>query len=144
VAGHGDMIRWLRHKARAWIFSTAHPPAVAAAATRAIGLLAEEPHRRRDLLARAAGFRELLSQGGIDIGGSTTQIVPIVVGAAHDAVAASTRLAEAGLFVPAIRPPSVPAGKSLVRVSLSWHHTAADLERLARAIGPILRDRHAS
>jgi len=144
VAGHGDMIHWLRHKARAWIFSTAHPPAVAAAATRAIGLLAEEPHRRRDLLARAAGFRELLSQGGIDIGGSTTQIVPIVVGAAHDAVAASTRLAEAGLFVPAIRPPSVPAGKSLVRVSLSWHHTAADLERLARAIGPILRDRHAS
>jgi 8-amino-7-oxononanoate synthase len=144
VAGHGDMIRWLRHKARAWIFSTAHPPAVAAAATRAIGLLAEEPHRRRDLLARAAGFRDLLSQGGIDIGGSTTQIVPIVVGAAHDAVAASTRLAEAGLFVPAIRPPSVPAGKSLVRVSLSWHHTAADLERLARAIGPILRDRHAS
>jgi 8-amino-7-oxononanoate synthase len=144
VAGHGDMIHWLRHKARAWIFSTAHPPAVAAAATRAIGLLDEEPHRRRELLYRAAGFRELLSQGGIDIGGSTTQIVPIVVGAATDAVAVAARLAEAGLFVPAIRPPSVPEGKSLVRVSLSWHHTAADLERLASAIGPMLRDQHAS
>jgi 8-amino-7-oxononanoate synthase len=140
VAGHGDMIHWLRHKARAWIFSTAHPPAVAAAATRAIGLLAEEPHRRRELFVRAAGFRELLSQAGIDIGGSTTQIVPIVVGAAQDAVAASTRLAEAGLFVPAIRPPSVPEGKSLVRVSLSWHHTAADVTRLASTIVSILRD----
>jgi len=53
----------------------------------------------------------------------------------------SARLAEAGLFVPAIRPPSVPEGKSLVRVSLSWHHTAADLDRLASTITSILRDR---
>jgi 8-amino-7-oxononanoate synthase len=117
---------------------------VAAAATRAIALVSQEPHRRRELLVRAADFRQTLLQQGLDVAGATTQIVPIVVGAAQDAVAVATRLAEAGLFVPAIRPPSVPAGKSLVRVSLSWHHTAADLERLARAIGPILRDRHAS
>jgi len=144
VAGHADMIHWLRHKARAWIFSTAHPPAVAAAATRAIALVAEEPHRRRELLHRAAGFRDLLSQARIDIGASTTQIVPIVVGAATDAVAVAARLAEAGLFVPAIRPPSVPEGKSLVRVSLSWHHTADDVARLASTITSILHDRHAS
>jgi 8-amino-7-oxononanoate synthase len=56
-------------------------------------------------------------------------------------VAVSTRLAEAGLFVPAIRPPSVPEGKSLVRVSLSWHHTADDIARLASTITSILRDR---
>jgi 8-amino-7-oxononanoate synthase len=143
VAGHADMIHWLRHKARAWIFSTAHPPAVAAAATRGIALVAEEPHRRRELLHRAAGFRDLLSQARIDIGGATTQIVPIVVGAATEAVAVATRLAEAGLFVPAIRPPSVPEGKSLVRVSLSWHHTADDVARLASTIISILHDRHA-
>ena len=65
----------------------------------------------------------------------------IVVGGAPEAVAVSARLAEAGLFVPAIRPPSVPEGKSLVRVSLSWHHTAADLARLASTITSILRDR---
>ena len=141
VAGHADMIHWLRHKARAWIFSTAHPPPVAAAATRAITLLSQEPHRRRELLERAAGFRQLLSQSGIDVAGATTQIVPIVVGAASDAVAVATRLAEAGLFVPAIRPPSVPEGKSLVRVSLSWHHTADDVARLASTITSILRDR---
>jgi 8-amino-7-oxononanoate synthase len=67
--------------------------------------------------------------------------VPIVVGAAADAVAVAARLSEAGLFVPAIRPPSVPEGKSLVRVSLSWHHTVADLDRLASTITAILRDR---
>ena len=141
VAGHADMIHWLRHKARAWIFSTAHPPAVAAAATRAITLLSQEPHRRRELLERAAGFRQLLSQSGIDVAGATTQIVPIVVGAASDAVAVAARLAEAGLFVPAIRPPSVPEGKSLVRVSLSWHHTADDVARLVSTITSILSDR---
>jgi 8-amino-7-oxononanoate synthase len=141
VAGHADMIHWLRHKARAWIFSTAHPPAVAAAATRAIALVAEEPHRRRELLARAADFRQALLQKGLDVARATTQIVPVVVGAAPDAVAVSTRLAEAGLFVPAIRPPSVPAGKSLVRVSLSWHHTADDIARLAGTITSILRNR---
>jgi 8-amino-7-oxononanoate synthase len=140
VAGHANMIHWLRHKARAWIFSTAHPPAVAAAATRAIALVAEEPYRRRELLSRATGLRERLSQAGIDVAGATTQIVPIVVGGATDAVAVSTRLAEAGLFVPAIRPPSVPDGKSLVRVSLSWHHTADDVARLAGTITSILRN----
>jgi 8-amino-7-oxononanoate synthase len=141
VAGHADMIHWLRHAARAWIFSTAHPPAVAAAATCAITLLSQEPYRRQELLARAAGFRELLSQSGLGVAGATTQIVPIVVGAAEAAVAVATQLAEAGFFVPAIRPPSVPAGKSLVRVSLSWHHTADDLDRLASTITSILRDR---
>ncbi len=141
VAGHADMIHWLRHKARAWIFSTAHPPAVAAAATRAIAIVAEEPHRRRELLTRAAGFRERLSRSGLDVAVATTQIVPIVVGAAADAVAVAARLAEAGLFVPAIRPPSVPEGKSLVRVSLSWHHTADDVGRLVSTITSILSDR---
>ena len=144
VAGHAAMIHWLRHRARAWIFSTAHPPAVAAAATRAIALVAEEPHRRRELLDRAHALRDSLSRSGIDTGGAMTQILPIVIGAAPAAVAVSARLAEAGLFVPAIRPPSVPEGRSLVRVSLSWHHTAADLERLADTIRTTLREQHAS
>jgi len=140
VAGHAEMIHWLKHTARAWIFSTAHPPAVAAAATRAIALLQEEPHRRHELLERAAAFRERLASGGIEIGGATAQILPVVVGGAAAAVTASAQLADSGLFVPAIRPPSVPHGKSLLRVSLSWHHTPADLDRLAAAITAILRE----
>ena len=134
VAGHAALVEFLRHKARAWIFSTAHPPAVAAAATRAIGLLAAEPERRRDLVARAAGFREALARGGIDTGGAAGQIVPVVAGPAAAAVALADALADAGFFVPAIRPPSVPVDKSLVRASVCWHHSERDLERLAEAM----------
>ena len=125
VAGHGRLIEWLRHKARAWVFSTAHPPAVAGAAARAIELLGLEPERRRELRARAHDFRQRLAARGI---------VPLIAGEPAAAVALSARLAEAGFFVPAIRPPSVPAGRSLVRASLSWLHTEADLVRLADAI----------
>ncbi|MFM7205873.1 MAG: aminotransferase class I/II-fold pyridoxal phosphate-dependent enzyme [Planctomycetaceae bacterium] len=139
VAGHADLVRWLRHAARAWIFSTAHPPAVAAAATRGIELVAEEPHRRRELRARAAAFRGRLTAAGVDLGGAAAQIVPVIAGTAEAAVAVSARLAAAGFFVPAIRPPSVPRGRSLVRVSLSWLHSSSDLDRLADAIVTSLR-----
>jgi 8-amino-7-oxononanoate synthase len=139
VAGHGDLIHWLRHAARGWVFSTAHPPAVAAAATRAIDLVAAEPHRRTELRAKAATFRDRLTAAGLDLGGAASQIVPIVVGEARAAVAVAARLADAGFFVPAIRPPSVPHGKSLVRASLSWLHSESDLQRLADAITTRLR-----
>jgi 8-amino-7-oxononanoate synthase len=134
VAGHAKLIHWLRHRARAWIFSTAHPPAVAAAAARAIGLLDEEPGRRGELLGRAGDFRDALRRAGIDIGRAEAQIVPIFAGSPAAAVALSERLADEGFFVPAIRPPSVPDGESLVRASLSWHHDASVLERLVAAI----------
>ena len=134
VAGPATFIHWLRHAARAWIFSTAHPPAVAAAATRAIELVATEPHRRRDLAARTAAFRERLQAAGLDIGGAEAQIVPIVAGSPDAAVALSDVLAAAGFFVPAIRPPSVPHGSSLVRASVCWHHSDDDLMTLAEAV----------
>ncbi|MFM8634238.1 MAG: aminotransferase class I/II-fold pyridoxal phosphate-dependent enzyme [Planctomycetia bacterium] len=134
VAGHASLIHWLRHKARAWIFSTAHPPGVAAAATRAIALVAKEPERRRDLLVRALDFATDLRLHGLEIGNTESQIVPVIVGSPHAAVALSERLADEGFFVPAIRPPSVPEGRSLVRASLSWLHDPHDLRRLAEAI----------
>ena len=134
VAGHGALVHWLRHAARAWIFSTAHPPAVAAAACRAVELLAAEPDRRRELRARAAEFRGRLEAAGSDTGEAAAQIVPIIVGPAAAAVAVAGSLADAGFFVPAIRPPSVPAGRSLVRASVCWHHTTDDLTRLAAAL----------
>ena len=134
VAGHRRLLEWLRHKARAWIFSTAPPTAVAAAATRAVHLLATEPERRRELLARAATFRDQLAARGLDRGGAEAQIVPIMAGLPAAAVALSARLADAGFFVPAIRPPSVPPGGALVRVSISWLHTEDDLARLCHAL----------
>jgi 8-amino-7-oxononanoate synthase len=134
VAGPAALVHWLRHAARAWVFSTAHPPAVAAAATRAVALLAAEPHRRRELLDRAAAFRDRLTAAGLDLGGAEAQIVPVVAGPPEAAVALAAALAAEGFFVPAIRPPSVPAGRSLVRASLAWHHAAADIDRLAAAL----------
>jgi 7-keto-8-aminopelargonate synthetase-like enzyme len=139
VAGHADLIRWLRHSARAWIFSTALPPAIAAAAARAIELVTQEPHRRVELREKASVFRDRLTAAGLDLGGAEAQIVPVVAGAAESAVALSVRLAEAGFFVPAIRPPSVPHGRSLVRASLSWLHPQSDLDQLADAIVACLR-----
>lgn len=134
VAGNAKLIHWLRHTARPWIFSTAHPPGVAAAAARAIRLLAEEPERRGDLLGRAADFWITLRRHRLDIGATESQIVPVIVGAPQAAVALSERLADEGFFVPAIRPPSVSYGRSLVRVSLSWLHEPRDLHRLVEAI----------
>jgi 8-amino-7-oxononanoate synthase len=139
VAGHPDLVHWLRHSARGWIFSTAHPPPVAAAATRAIELVAAEPHRRAELATKAAGFRGRLAEAGVDLGGAEAQIVPVVAGPPEQAVALAEQLADAGFFVPAIRPPSVPHGRSLVRASLSWLHSESDLDRLADAIVTSLR-----
>lgn len=134
VAGPATFIHWLRHAARAWIFSTAHPPAIAAAATKAIELVAAEPHRREQLAARAAAFRERLVSAGLDISGAEAQIVPIMAGSAEAAVVLSAALAADGFFVPAIRPPSVPHGRSLVRASVCWHHSDGDLTTLADAV----------
>jgi len=134
VAGHASLIHWLRHTARAWIFSTAHPPAVAAAATQAIRLVNAEPDRRHQLLENAAEWRSRLTRTSVDIGNAEAQIVPIVTGTPASALAMAAHLASEGFFVPAIRPPSVPPGKSLVRASLSWLHTPPDLARLADAI----------
>ncbi|MFM8378251.1 MAG: aminotransferase class I/II-fold pyridoxal phosphate-dependent enzyme [Planctomycetia bacterium] len=134
VAGNARLVHWLRHTARAWIFSTAHPPGVAAAATRAIGLVEQEPERRVDLLVRASDFAARLRHAGLDIGDTESQIVPVVAGQPAAAVALAERLADEGFFVPAIRPPSVPHGRSLVRASLSWLHDEPDLRRLAAAL----------
>ena len=134
VAGHPWLVDWLRHSARAWVFSTAHPPAVAGAALRAVELLTAEPQRRTTLLDKATTFRDRLRAAGLDLGAAAAQIVPVIVGSADGAVALAARLADEGLFVPAIRPPSVPAGGSLVRASLACHHTDDDLDRLAGAL----------
>ena len=143
VAGRASLTTWLSHAARAWVFSTAHPPGVAAAAARGIALVGEEPFRRQQLLHKAAEFRAMLASRSVSTTSDSAtersgQIVPVVVGEPHRAVTISAALAEAGYFVPAIRPPSVPEGGSLLRISLSWHHTEADLTSLAEAIGAML------
>lgn len=140
VVGSRVLVDWLVNHARPYIFSTALAPMTAAAARTAVTLAQQEPQRRRDLLDRATWLRERLTQLGFQVGPSTTQIIPIVVGEAARAVSWSQRLLSHDVLVPAIRYPSVPTGTARLRVSLGAGHTPADLERLCSALQSIRGD----
>lgn len=135
VAGSKTLVRWLIHRARPYVFSTAAPGAVQAAACAALEIVEREPHRRESLLARAAELRQRLMEAGWDVGRSTSQIVPVIVREPQRAVALSQRLAERGVFAPAIRPPTVPPGEACLRISLTFGHTAPMIDRLLDALG---------
>ncbi|TWU00722.1 8-amino-7-oxononanoate synthase 2 [Botrimarina colliarenosi] len=136
VTGSAALIDWLHNRARSYVFSTAAPPAVAAAAIASLEIVRTEPERRERVRRNAERLRGLLGDAGWNTGQSTSQIVPIVVGAPERAVALAAELARRGFYVPAIRPPSVPAGESLLRVSVSARHGADDLRQLVEALGP--------
>jgi 8-amino-7-oxononanoate synthase len=134
VCGSRQLIDYLINRARPYIFSTALAPPLAAAARRAISLVAREPERRRHLLARAEQLRAGLKRIGLDTGRSNSHIVSIIIGAPEAAVELSRKLAKKRLLVPAIRPPSVPEGTSRLRISLTAGHSEEDIERLIEAL----------
>jgi 8-amino-7-oxononanoate synthase len=135
VCGSRSLIDWLVNRARAYVFSTAPPAAACAAALAALRIVRDEPDRRERVLAHAADLRTKLVGQGWDVGTSQSQIIPLMVGEPQQAVALAEQLFARGFYVPAIRPPSVPAGQSRLRISLSAAHDAAMLERLVRALG---------
>ena len=134
VCGSQKLIDWLANRARSYIFSTAAPAATAAAALAALEIVEQQPERRTMLLARAARLRESLRAAGWNPGNSTSQIVPIVIGDADRTMRLAAGLREAGLLVPGIRPPSVPEGESLLRVSLCHGHTDEHIAQLLGAL----------
>lgn len=134
VCGSRELIDWLVNRARPYIFSTAAPPATSAAALAALEIVEGEPWRRQTLLATAAELRSSLVARGWNIGASSSQIIPLIVGEPDRALAIAARLRKEGLFVPAIRPPSVPVGRALLRISLTSGHTPEVIERLLRAL----------
>jgi 8-amino-7-oxononanoate synthase len=133
VAGRQSLIDWLANRARSYVFSTAFPPAVSAAAIAAIDVVQTEPHRRQDLLQRAAELREKLAVQGWNLGRSQSQIVPVFLGQPDRTMQLAQQLRRQGLLVPGIRPPSVPDGESLLRISLCWLHTSEALDALVDA-----------
>jgi 8-amino-7-oxononanoate synthase len=142
VCGRQSLIDWLANRARPYVFSTAQPGATSAAALAALDIVDQEPERRTKLLARAAALRARLKEQGWDTGQSESQIIPLVVGDPERTMRFAERLREASFFVPGIRPPSVPEGESLLRLSLCYHHTPEmvdglvhELERLRKEIG---------
>ena len=135
VAGSRSLIEWLLNRARPYVFSTAHPPAVAAAAVAALDIVRDEPQRRVDLLARSAAFRQSLADRVLPVlSDAVGQIIPIVIGDPTATMQWAAALRERGMFVPGIRPPTVPEGESLLRISLSYRHTPEMLDRLLAAL----------
>ncbi len=134
VAGSRQLIDWLANRARTYVFSTAPPPATCAAALAALEIVRDEPARRQRVLAAANSLCARLSTAGLNVGPSVSQIIPVVLGDERRTLAAAERLRERGLWVPAIRPPTVPAGQSRLRISLSAGHTAEMLESLVNAL----------
>jgi 8-amino-7-oxononanoate synthase len=135
VAGSRALVEWLVNRARPYVFSTAAPAAMSAAAIAAIDIVEHEPQRRETLLARANDLRENLTRHGWNTGASASQIIPIVVGDPERAVSLSLRLRERGFFVPAIRPPTVPEGEACLRISLTAGHTEEMIAELVKDLG---------
>ena len=134
VAGRADWIRFLQNRCRSLVYSTALPPPVIGAAAAALELVREAGDARAALRRKAARFRARLCELGVDTCGSTTQIVPLLVGEPGDAVRLSGQLEERGILCIAIRPPTVPPGTARLRFSLMATHDDADLERALDAI----------
>ncbi|HEY0767286.1 MAG TPA: 8-amino-7-oxononanoate synthase [Steroidobacteraceae bacterium] len=130
VAGGADLIELLIQKARPYLYTTALPQPVAAATRRALALAQAQSWRRERVLALTARFRKHASEAQVPLSASITPIQPIVFGSAAAALAAQRQLQEAGLWVVAIRPPTVPQGSARLRVTLSAAHTEAQVDEL--------------
>ncbi len=138
VAGEEALIEQLIQSARTYLYTTALPPAVAAATRAALRVIEAEPWRRQRVLALTQRFRELALQAGLPVLESRTPIQPIMLSTPESATAASAQLLEAGLLVTAIRPPTVPTGTSRLRVTFSAEHSEADVERLVTELARAL------
>jgi 8-amino-7-oxononanoate synthase len=138
VAGSAQAIEWLLQRARTYIFSTALPPMLACAASAALQRVADDPSLVARLRARIAEFHAACAAHGVPVTASQTAIQPVIVGSAARALDVAARLAERGLLVPAIRPPTVPRDTSRLRVSLSAGHRREDVERVAAALAECL------
>jgi len=137
VAAHPAVIDTLLQTARSYIYTTAAPPLLAESARAALALIRDDAPRRHRLHALIARFREGVRRLPWPAMNSQTAIQPLVCGRSEAAVALSHRLAERGLWVPAIRPPTVPAGTARLRVSLSAAHSEDDVDTLLAALAEV-------
>ena len=140
IVGSQVLIDFLRNRARSLIYSTASPPAVCAAAAAAVDfVMSDDGHQRRDRLWRnVSTLKNGLSALGV-ANESRSPIIPIIIGEESAAVENSRQLQERGIFVPAIRFPTVPKGKSRLRVTVTAAHEQADIERFVKEFGELAR-----
>ncbi len=138
VAGDAALIEWLLQKTRTYIFATAAPPLLASALRKSLELIATADDLREGLCKRIAQLREGLAALPPELGWhllpSHTAVQALVIGSNEAALAAMESLRQRGLWVPAIRPPTVPVGTARLRIALSAAHTAADVDALLAAL----------
>ena len=134
VAGHEDIVEWILQSARSYIFTTATPPAIAAAMQASLTIMREERERLTHLRTLIDFFGDSMKLQYAKTPYSQTAIQPIIIGGNADTLAFAENLRDRHMFVPAIRPPTVPIGTARLRVSLNANHTAEDLLDLITAI----------
>jgi glycine C-acetyltransferase len=140
VCGSRALIEFLYHRARPFLFSTSHPPAVAAACLAAFDVLEQEPERIERLWSNTRRFKEGLARLGFNTGSSETPITPIIVGDAELAMRFSDRAFERGVFAQGIGFPTVAKGKARLRTIVTATHTDADLDRALTILGDAGRE----
>ncbi|MFO1064577.1 MAG: 8-amino-7-oxononanoate synthase [Pirellulales bacterium] len=140
AAGSSTVIEHLVNTARSYIFSTAMPPHVAAAARKAAAIVAGMNDERARLRAMSKRLRVQLREQNWNTLDGDSPIIPVIVGDSEGALRISQRLRDSGLIVPAIRPPTVPHRTARLRISLSASHTDEELSRLIRALGRYASD----
>ena len=144
IAGDGSVIEWLLQRARTYIFTTAAPPLLAVATLESLRLIELETWRREHLAALIMRLREGLAGLPWRLLPSATPIQPLIVGDNRAVVALSEALLQQGIWVPAIRPPTVPAGTARLRISLSAAHGIEDVDRLLHTLHSLADRQHAA
>lgn len=136
IAGEPSLVEWVMQKARTYMFATAAPAIVAESLRAAMRVMLDEPERRDHLRALQGRLREGVDAARLPwtLMSSDTAIQPLVIGSNADALAVMAQLDEQGLWVPAIRPPTVPEGTARLRISLSAAHTVEHVDRLCAAL----------
>lgn len=140
AAGQADVVEWLLQKARTYIFTTGAPPALAHALLASLDLIEQGDDRRARVAALIERFAAELKLSRWERMPSRTAIQPVRIGGNEEAVAVAQALWDDGLWVPAIRPPTVPAGSARLRVSLTAAHSEDDVARLARTLNRLEQD----
>jgi glycine C-acetyltransferase len=134
VCGSRDLIDYLYHRARPFLFSTSHPPSVAATCIAAFDILENEPERIERLWSNTRYFKEQLTNAGFDVGGKTTPasetpITPIIIGDGRKTMDFSKALFDAGLMATGIAFPTVPEGKARIRTIMTSEHTREQIDQ---------------
>jgi aspartate aminotransferase-like enzyme len=135
-----EVVRYLINTARSLIYSTAPSPPAVAGALAALNLLQERPHRVQRLRSNARALRRALAEEGFPVADAEMQIVPLIVGDERAAMRLCQEAIERGVFAQAIRPPTVAAGSSRLRLTAMASHTASELQMAAAVFGDTARE----